>query len=86
MKNGLSVCGCECPACEYFEKSECAGCSEIKGKVWWLGYINAEVCPIYDCVTEKKNYAFPMSNGNMQATAYGMALAIARDAGARILH
>ncbi|MBN1385052.1 MAG: DUF3795 domain-containing protein [Elusimicrobia bacterium] len=56
MNNELSVCGCECPECEHFKKLKCSGCSEIKGKVWWVSYINAEVCPIYSCVSDKKKY------------------------------
>lgn len=56
MSEDLSVCGCECPQCEYFIKLECAGCSEIRGKVWWIKHISADICPIYDCVVNVKNY------------------------------
>lgn len=50
----LSVCGCECTASDYFKKSECLGCSETKGKVWWTSLISVPVCPIYDCVINLK--------------------------------
>lgn len=56
MSKKLSVCGYECSGCEYFKKSECSGCSEIQGKVWWVSYINADICPIYDCVVNEKNF------------------------------
>jgi len=56
MNKGLSVCGYECLACEYFKESKCAGCSEIKGNVWWASYINADVCPIYECVVNEQKH------------------------------
>lgn len=54
MNMELSVCGCDCVACDYFKKSECLGCSEIKGKVWWASYVSATACPIYTCVNDEK--------------------------------
>lgn len=56
MNAKLSVCGCDCAACEYLKKSECSGCSEIKGKVWWTSYISTTVCPIFDCVANEKKF------------------------------
>jgi hypothetical protein len=54
MNTKLSVCGCDCAGCDYLKKSQCAGCSAIEGKVWWVGYVGAEVCPIYECVVKRK--------------------------------
>lgn len=54
MNGLLSVCGCECSDCDYFEKKECKGCNQVQGKVWWIGYVNAASCPIYDCVNNTK--------------------------------
>jgi hypothetical protein len=54
MSMELSVCGVNCIECDYFKKSECLGCSEIKGQVWWASYVSATVCPIYTCVEDKK--------------------------------
>lgn len=56
MNTKLSVCGCDCMICEYFKKLECSGCSAIKGKVWWTSYISATICPIYNCVVNKKKF------------------------------
>lgn len=49
----LSVCGVDCGGCSYHGK-ECAGCSEVQGNVFWVQYINADCCPIYQCVREKQ--------------------------------
>lgn len=54
MKAEISVCGCNCPACDYFRKTECQGCNAIEGKVWWASYVSAKVCPIYTCVRDEK--------------------------------
>jgi hypothetical protein len=56
MNTKLSVCGSDCSICEYLEKSECIGCSKVKGKVWWLNYISADICPIYNCVINEKKF------------------------------
>lgn len=54
MNGLLSVCGYECSKCDYFKKKECTGCNQIQGKAWWVGYVNASSCPIYDCVKNHK--------------------------------
>ena len=56
MNAKLSVCGCDCTVCEYLKKSECHGCSEIKGEVFWTSYISATICPIYNCVTNRRKF------------------------------
>lgn len=50
----LSPCGTTCPDCPSYEKSECAGCSSIQGKVYWAPYVSATVCPVYNCVVNEK--------------------------------
>ena len=50
----LSPCGVDCTQCSSY-RDTCAGCREIKGKVYWAGYVGAEVCPMYGCcINEKK--------------------------------
>lgn len=47
----LCVCGANCEGCSYSE--ECAGgCEKLQGRVFWTKYINAEVCPVYQCVKD----------------------------------
>lgn len=54
MKNiTLSPCGVDCTTCKDFSKT-CAGCREIKGKVYWAAYVDMEVCPEYDCSVNQK--------------------------------
>lgn len=49
----ISSCGTICTECEYYP-TECKGCREIKGKVFWLEYTGESVCDIYECCHEKK--------------------------------
>lgn len=51
---GVSVCGCNCSACDYLKKSECSGCDQQEGKVWWASYVSKTVCPIYECAIDQK--------------------------------
>lgn len=47
----LCVCGACCDGCDY--SGECAGsCEARQGRVFWTQYIDAEVCPVYQCVKE----------------------------------
>lgn len=50
-----SPCGAVCAECGLYP-SQCAGCRKIKGKVYWLQYIGAEVCPVYDCCVNDKKH------------------------------
>lgn len=43
-----SPCGADCGECGRFP-GLCAECSRIEGKVWWLQYTGAPVCPVYGC-------------------------------------
>lgn len=38
------------------EHINCEGCRKIKGEVYWLQYIGAEVCPVYDCCVNDKKH------------------------------
>ena len=49
----ISPCGADCAACGRFP-AQCAGCSAIAGKVWWLQFANMDCCPVYACCVEKK--------------------------------
>jgi hypothetical protein len=51
----LCPCGFDCCKCKEYKKS-CAGCREIKGKVYWAEYMGTDVCPIFQCCVNEKNY------------------------------
>lgn len=48
----LTVCGIDCSGCSLFGK-ECSGCRELCGRVYWVQYIGAEVCPLVQCCEDK---------------------------------
>lgn len=48
----LTACGCDCEDCQEY-KDSCAGCAEIKGRVFWAPYVGGEVCPIFSCCDRK---------------------------------
>lgn len=49
----INPCAYECDSnCPHYI-TECKGCSEIKGKVFWAKYYQKDTCPIYECATEK---------------------------------
>ncbi|MCL2615411.1 MAG: DUF3795 domain-containing protein [Dehalococcoidia bacterium] len=50
----LSPCGIDCAACDYYK--DCGGCYAIKGKPFYIKDFGMEVCPMYDCPINKKNY------------------------------
>lgn len=51
----VSCCGVNCLECEYFG-STCQGCDKIKGRPFWLEYTGGEVCDIYHCCINEKEY------------------------------
>lgn len=53
MPGTLGPCGTDCAQCGYYLR-ECAGCAEIRGKVFWLSYTGEPVCDIYDCCINQK--------------------------------
>lgn len=53
MSIDLCVCGVSCAECNYRLVGECADCQASQGKVWWVKYVGAKICPIYECVTVK---------------------------------
>ena len=55
MEKILSCCGMICSECEYFP-TDCPGCGEIKGKVFWLTYTGENCCEIYHCCMNQKGY------------------------------
>lgn len=53
-KNDLTVCGVCCETdCRAYGK-DCAGCNLLKGKVSWAKFLGKNLCPIYQCVLNKK--------------------------------
>lgn len=55
MKKRLGCCGVFCEECRHYP-SECKGCTEIKGSVFWMKYAGENICDIYDCCINKKKY------------------------------
>ncbi len=53
MNKVISCCGMVCSDCKSFP-NECKGCPEIKGIAYWLQYVDADHCPIYDCCINDK--------------------------------
>jgi hypothetical protein len=52
----ISCCGVVCSDCEYYPNA-CKGCPESKGNVFWLQYTDEEICPIYQCCIDQKQYS-----------------------------
>ena len=50
----LCVCGVNCNTCPHLGDQCKGGCEVLAGKVWWTSYIEADVCPVYSCVKERK--------------------------------
>lgn len=48
----VSPCGAVCEECKSYPAT-CGGCSAIEGRVSWLKYIGADVCPVYRCCKER---------------------------------
>ena len=53
-KDAIAPCGAVCELCDLYPL-KCAGCRNIKGKVHWLSYTGADVCPVFDCCVNGKN-------------------------------
>lgn len=53
MESSMSCCGADCGGCA-LKGGECAGCASCQGKVFWLQYVDAQVCPIYECCAVQK--------------------------------
>lgn len=51
----ISCCGVVCSDCEYYPDS-CQGCPSIEGKPFWLEYTGAQVCDIYQCCMNEKQF------------------------------
>lgn len=48
MNKVINCWGVICSQCEYCP-NDCAGCSAIEGKVFWLQYTGMDIYGIYDC-------------------------------------
>ena len=50
----MGPCGVDCEKCGSYQDTR-AGCRAVDGKVYWAGYVGAEICPMYSCsVNDKK--------------------------------
>lgn len=70
MDKIISCCGVVCSECEYYPK-ECEGCPTIKGNAFWLQYVEADICPIYDCCINKKQFVHCGLCGELPCEHYG---------------
>jgi hypothetical protein len=50
----LCVCGASCDGCDHLGVECASDCSAQKGRVYWTQYMGAEVCPVYQCVDNRK--------------------------------
>lgn len=53
--NNQTVCGIVCGECRHFGEN-CIGCNNVYGQPFWLEFVNAEICPVYDCCVNEKGY------------------------------
>jgi hypothetical protein len=49
-----AACGIVCSACEHF--AECGGCENVSGKPFWTEFVDADVCPVYDCCVREHGF------------------------------
>ena len=55
LKKIISCCGAVCSGCEKYP-NDCKGCSDVKGKVFWLEFTGGMVCDIYNCCVDQKRF------------------------------
>lgn len=48
IMSNLSVCGIDCDTCKFHEESDCKGCRECEGKIFW------GECKLFQCCSDKK--------------------------------
>jgi hypothetical protein len=48
-----TICGIDCTECKEFG-TNCQGCNNIKGKVFWSQYMGLDTCPMYHCCVDEK--------------------------------
>lgn len=53
MGRKLTRCGIDCTTCPHFGE-QCRGCDDEAGRVYWVNYVGAEVCPVFQCAGERK--------------------------------
>jgi len=58
----ISCCGIDCQKCmdeicAHYPGQSCAGCNAAEGKIFWTQYLNLEVCPIYNCCRNEKQFS-----------------------------
>jgi len=51
--NLAAPCGIYCGDCEHIGQ-KCPGCEQVEGKPYWTKQYRVEVCPLYDCCSNKK--------------------------------
>lgn len=56
MEDRIAPCGINCLYCDFHKDSKCEGCRIIDGKPFWTELFNCDVCGLYDCAVNIKNY------------------------------
>ena len=51
----MACCGVICDGCKDYQKT-CNGCNAVKGKPYWVGYVNLAECPLYTCCVAEKGF------------------------------
>ncbi len=51
----ITCCGVKCAGCPKYP-AECKGCNAVEGRVFWVPYIEKEVCPFYQCCVNEHGY------------------------------
>lgn len=69
MEELVSCCGCVCSQCGYYPK-DCAGCSAVEGKAFWLAYTGGAVCEIYGCCIQTKGLTHCGRCGELPCARY----------------
>jgi len=60
----LSICGIDCAVasiecnkhCEELVNKPCRGCNAEEGRLFWTKYLGLEICPIYNCCVNVKQF------------------------------
>lgn len=69
MKQTYACCGMKCDQCQYYP-DDCIGCSEVKGKPFYLEYIGESICKIYNCCVNQKKQVHCGNCKNLPCTYF----------------
>lgn len=55
MNIELSICGLICSECKYYG-NRCKGCQKEKGNLFWTSFYKINICSIYNCCRNEKQF------------------------------